>query len=285
MLEDLRTGSGRPHWVILDEAHHIFPSEWPRESAVLPEPPKRSLMITVHPQHVSREALESIDIVVAVGKDPDKTICEFCSSLGVKEPRLEPVTLGRWEVLVWFRREPDDPVVVTVEPGKAEHKRHIRKYAEGDLRDRSFVFRGSDGRLNLATQNFITFIRIASGVDDDTWVHHLRRNDYSRWIREVAKDDSLAEQIEQIEKVTLQPRRRRSVSLPRYGRSTPLPSNFLRTDLPPPGDPERLLPLERPSCGSGFRIESLPVNCTRSRARSKRTPRRLLRVRRHSGDV
>jgi hydroxymethylpyrimidine pyrophosphatase-like HAD family hydrolase len=200
-LQDLRTGSGRPHWIIVDEAHHIFPSEWPRESTVLPKPPKPSLMITVHPDHISREALASADIVIAVGKDPHQTIREFCRSASVNEPRLEPLSLGHWEILAWFRKQ-GDPIVITIEPGKTEHKRHIRKYADGDLRDRSFVFRGADGKLNLAAQNFNTFIRIASGVDDDTWLHHLRSNDYSRWIREVAKDDSLAERIEEIEQMS-----------------------------------------------------------------------------------
>jgi HAD superfamily hydrolase (TIGR01484 family) len=200
-LQDMRTESGRPHWILVDEAHHIFPSDWPRESKILPEPPKPSLMITVHPDHVSREALVSANIVIAVGKDPHQTIREFCRAVRVNEPRLEPLTLERWEVLVWFRNRQFAPLVVTIEPGKTEHKRHIRKYAAGDLRDRSFVFRGADRKLNLAAQNFSTFIRIASGVDDDTWLHHLRSKDYSRWVREVAKDDSLADRIEEIEQM------------------------------------------------------------------------------------
>jgi len=198
-LEGLRTEKGRPHWIILDEVHHIFPSDWPREGIALADPPKGSLMLTVHPQHVKKEALASADIVIAVGKDPQETIREFCRSIAVDEPRLEAVVLERWEVLVWFRNGHVDPFVVTIEPGKTEHKRHIRKYADGDMRENSFVFRGADGRLRLSAHNFNTFIRMAEGLDDDTWLHHLRRQDYSRWIRERAKDDSLAEEVAKIE--------------------------------------------------------------------------------------
>ena len=31
------------------------------------------------------------------------------------------------------------------------------------------------------------------GVDDTTWLYHLRAGDYSRWFRDAIKDDDLAE--------------------------------------------------------------------------------------------
>jgi hypothetical protein len=37
------------------------------------------------------------------------------------------------------------------------------------------------------------FSQIADGVDDETWCHHLRQHDYSRWFREAIKDESLAD--------------------------------------------------------------------------------------------
>jgi hypothetical protein len=173
-LHDLRSANGRPHWFVIDEAHHIFPSEVPAESTLLAAPPKTTLMITVHPSHVRKEALDSMDILIAVGKDPQETIRDFCRTLGVEEPRLEPVTLERGEVLVWLRRTSEEPFVVATEPGKTEHKRHVRKYAEGDLGVGSFVFRGPEGKLKLVAHNLNTFIRMAEGVDDETWCHHLR---------------------------------------------------------------------------------------------------------------
>jgi hypothetical protein len=42
--------------------------------------------------------------------------------------------------------------------------------------------------------------QIAEGVDDETWVYHLRRGDYSEWFRRAINDDELAEEVEQIEK-------------------------------------------------------------------------------------
>ncbi|WDT82346.1 MAG: hypothetical protein MPW14_11790 [Candidatus Manganitrophus sp.] len=65
--------------------------------------------------------------------------------------------------------------------------------------DRSFFFQGPDGKLNLRAQNLTLFMQLADGVDDATWMHHLRRGDYSRWFREMIKDDHLAEEAAQIE--------------------------------------------------------------------------------------
>jgi hypothetical protein len=43
------------------------------------------------------------------------------------------------------------------------------------------------------------FEQLAEGVDDATWLHHLRRGDVSRWFREGIKDEELAREAERIE--------------------------------------------------------------------------------------
>jgi len=74
------------------------------------------------------------------------------------------------------------------------HKRHTRKYAEGDLgEERSFYFRGPDAALNLRAQNLMIFVQLAEGIDDATWEHHLRAGDFSNWFRSCVKDEALAD--------------------------------------------------------------------------------------------
>jgi len=43
------------------------------------------------------------------------------------------------------------------------------------------------------------FLQLAEGVDDETWMHHLRRGDYSNWFEQVIKDHELAEAANKIE--------------------------------------------------------------------------------------
>lgn len=93
------------------------------------------------------------------------------------------------------------PVRIRPAHSRQGHRRHQRKYAEGDLgEDISFYFRGPEDKLHLRAQNLNTFSQLAQGVDDATWLYHLRRGEYSRWFREVIKDEDLAKEAESIER-------------------------------------------------------------------------------------
>jgi hypothetical protein len=84
---------------------------------------------------------------------------------------------------------------------KAERRRHRRKYADGELPpDRSFFFRGPDGKLNLRAQNLQMFLQIVEGIDDDTWMFHLRKEDYSDWFKRRMKDPDFAAAVKEVEK-------------------------------------------------------------------------------------
>ena len=45
----------------------------------------------------------------------------------------------------------------------------------------------------------MTFLQLAEGVDDETWLYHLRRGDYSRWFCTCIKDESLADEAAGVE--------------------------------------------------------------------------------------
>ena len=83
---------------------------------------------------------------------------------------------------------------------RAAHHRHRRKYAAGALgEDKSFYFRGPSGALNLRAHNLSLFLQIADGVDDETWLHHLRQHDYSSWLHDAIKNPELAAEVFAIE--------------------------------------------------------------------------------------
>src|SRR6185369_12954648 len=103
-------------------------------------------------------------------------------------------------VMFWRNAQEMQPFPIKVIRPRAEHRRHIRKYAEGELpAERCFYFRGPTGKLNLKAQNLMLFMQIAAGVDDATWLHHLQQRDYSRWFHEAIHDDVLAEETKKIE--------------------------------------------------------------------------------------
>ena len=91
-----------------------------------------------------------------------------------------------------------------MEPPRAAHRRHRRKYAEGELiEEERFTFRGPRGQLNLRAENLRVFVKMAEGVDEETWLHHLRLGHYSQWFRRAIKDDTLAAEAEAVERAEL----------------------------------------------------------------------------------
>jgi hypothetical protein len=199
-LTRLRVATARPHWVLIDEAHHLLPSVWAGAPLILPREFTAHVLITVAPEHVSTEAMQQIQYVLALGTGADDTIEAFCKKVGEPPPaRLEQIPeLG--QALFWIRPTRQMQLISTIEPCQ-NRQRHRRKYAEGEISEgESFYFRGPDGALNLRAQNLVLFAQLAEGVDDRTWTHHLRAGDYSRWLREQIKDDDLADEVAGIER-------------------------------------------------------------------------------------
>ncbi|MFG3441391.1 HAD-IIB family hydrolase [Nonomuraea sp. NPDC047897] len=197
-LTALRTRLGHPHWVVVDEAHHLMPAE-------LQDVPIKDvhdlgslLMITVHPEALSPAALRLVGHVLAVGDRPDRTLAAFADALGEPAPTADG--LPEHGVVLW-RCGSDRAQPVEVEPARTERTRHRRKYAAGTMsKDKSFYFTGPDDRLHLRARNLHTFIELGEGVDEETWTHHLGRGDYSTWIRESLGDDELADEVAAVER-------------------------------------------------------------------------------------
>ena len=199
-LQELRATRGRPHWTVVDEAHHLLHSSWDAAELTVPQVMPGTLMITVHPESVSPAALSVVDLVIAAGEAPERTLANFSQATGQPPPALEPVELQTGEAVAWFRRTTEPPFRFRSEPPKGERQRHHRKYAEGELGpDLSFYFRGPEGKLNLRAQNLHVFMQLADGVDDETWLYHMRNGDFSNWFRSIIKDDELADEAAQIE--------------------------------------------------------------------------------------
>jgi HAD superfamily hydrolase (TIGR01484 family) len=196
-LLEMRERLGRPHWILLDEAHHLLPVT---RTENVPADLRSTVLITVHPEHLAAQSLRAVDLVLAIGREPTSIIAAVAQAHGSKLPAVGAGPLATGHALAWTARAGADACELEVIPPRTERQRHIRKYAHGDLGpDRSFCFTGPDGRLRLRAQNLQLFLQIGDGVDEETWEYHCRRGDYSRWFREVIKDNELAEEARQLE--------------------------------------------------------------------------------------
>jgi hydroxymethylpyrimidine pyrophosphatase-like HAD family hydrolase len=199
-VTSLRAERGRPHWLIIDEAHHFLPANTDASALAVPAQMVGAVLITVDPKAVSSAALQSVQSVIAVGPGAGDTIRDYCSALDLQTPDISVDPPGRQEALFWRRSADASPVLLHVTAPIREHKRHTRKYVEGRLSDeRSFYFRGPDAKLNLRASNLMAFLELAEGVDAETWLHHLRRGDYSSWFDGVIGDADLAREARAVE--------------------------------------------------------------------------------------
>lgn len=202
-IQELRARTGRPHWVIIDEVHHLMPETLDSASLSIPRELNSVAMISVHPDHVARPMLNTVNVLIAIGPEPATVVRQFNAGTGKKLrtadlPEQRPKS---GQAMVWALGDSQKPAIVGIERAKVELRRHKRKYAAGELgEDKSFYFRGPEEKLNLRAQNMNTFVQLAQGVDEETWRYHLKSADYSRWLRESVKDEEIAGEVERIEK-------------------------------------------------------------------------------------
>jgi HAD superfamily hydrolase (TIGR01484 family) len=199
-IANLRAKTGRPHWILMDEAHHLLPAERDVSAAATPQSLPPVIFVTVDPGALAVDALRRVDDVFAVGDNAAEAIAGFARALSIATPGLPAKSLTKGDALFWRRSAGGRAQIMKSHPPAEKAGRHIRKYAEGALgEDKSFYFRGPANALNLRAQNLTIFMQMADGVDDETWLHHLQANDYSRWAREAIKDDDLSQELRQIE--------------------------------------------------------------------------------------
>jgi hypothetical protein len=199
-IQNLRRLYGRPHWLVIDEAHHMLHPYWEPTFEPVYHEPGAVVIVTVDPAEISKTVLSGIDLVIAVGDDPEHTLRRFSEQVEQSLPEVVHTSLGWGEALAWFRHEYGAPLKVTINSSPVERHRHLRKYSDGDVGvQRSFYFTGPHGRTKIKCQNLFFFMQVGEGIDDETWLFHLRRGDYSAWFRDVIRDAAMASEAAKLE--------------------------------------------------------------------------------------
>lgn len=194
----LRTQVGRPHVVVVDEAHHMLSRDWDPGGAMVPADLEGFIFVTTTPEQVSARVLACVDRLLVVGPEAGRSVSAFCGARGLPPPGFVP-DLEPGQVLAYDPADLSVRRLATI-PGTGERRRHRTKYAKGQLgEDTSFWFRGPEGRLNLRAHNLMLFLDIGDGVDPETWEFHRRRGDFSLWLRDKVKDPDLAGEVAAVE--------------------------------------------------------------------------------------
>ncbi|EHQ30987.1 HAD family hydrolase [Mucilaginibacter paludis] len=197
-LTELRKNTGHPHFIIIDEAHHVLPKENTISFNDFPEDFTNIFAITTQPDLLCHDLLKRVDMVLAMGDLPGQTLAVFAGVTGVDITLPNLTEFKKRDALVWQKGTNSISVIKSSEPSQFL-MRHKRKYASGDMYSNSFYFTGPSHHLNLKANNLMIFIQMAAGIDDETWLYHLHRHDYSKWFRNSVKDPKLSLRSEAIE--------------------------------------------------------------------------------------
>ena len=200
-LAALRRRTGLPHKILVDEAHYFVsgPEAIDRELAGY-------ILVTYRVSLLDRSLCSGDDVVVLVTRESDPpevaTLSSLCpagttpsaasmfSDLAMNEAALLP---GAAEAGGRIRR-------FRVGPRLTEHVRHQSKYLDMPVsEDRGFVFWTPSGPGPRA-RTLKEFAAVLTTLPNDAIAGHLRRHDFSQWIRGVFRDGPLAKHVHNLEK-------------------------------------------------------------------------------------
>jgi hydroxymethylpyrimidine pyrophosphatase-like HAD family hydrolase len=174
-LAEFRDKTGRPDWVLIDEAQVPYGQHSPLAAFYQPSLYSH-LFVSYQVAQLDRQVLDSIDITITPTGDGST------ASVSRKGPASAST-------------------VVKLAHRQLGHLRHEHKYASwGVPAERGFWFRDGPGPANGAVaHNLEELKRILPTCSDDALRHHANGHDFSRWVDHVFADHDLAAEMATVE--------------------------------------------------------------------------------------
>lgn len=195
-VEAQRAVTGRPQWVVVDEAHAPL-GRAGASLGVFNPAAKGYLLVTWRPEDFANEIPAALDAVIALSSpQPSNHLVDLTAAVA-DLPRAHIAHMldgptGR-AVLAW-RALPHKALAFTLGARTTAHTRHEHKYDHAGLeRGRRFYFRSEADTLTGAVAANLAeledqLIRCKPGV----LRHHCPGHDFSRWVAAVFHDEPLA---------------------------------------------------------------------------------------------
>ncbi len=102
-LRDLRARTGRPHWILVDEAHDLLPASGQAQDSPS-EGAENILFVTRDPGALAPGLLAAVDGIAACGVRAGATLEALAAAVSWGKPVMPARAAGEHEALVWFRK-------------------------------------------------------------------------------------------------------------------------------------------------------------------------------------
>jgi hypothetical protein len=118
-LRGLRETVGRPHWIIVDEAHDLLPAsvradDSPSSGA------ENTIFVSSDAMALAPGVLAAVEGIVACGEQAPAMIDAFAVAVDWQKPALPKGAVREDQALVWFRRSERPVSLIEVARVKAE---------------------------------------------------------------------------------------------------------------------------------------------------------------------
>jgi hypothetical protein len=203
-LRRSRERSGLPHWIVVDEAHHLL-AQPDLTAARVGLDAKGVCLATYRASWLPPAVVAAMDAFV-VGRTTEAAELAFVEAVcrertvadGEIIPRARDLEVGAFLMI----RAGAPIVTFTAPPRAIRHVRHRVKYLDHGVPDEQrFRFLAPGGWDVIATAGTLHELAAAlPAVPAPTLAHHAGRGDFSRWIRDVFQDDRLADRVAKLER-------------------------------------------------------------------------------------
>lgn len=125
-LRGLRAATGRPHWVLVDEAHHLLPASVDADDSPATGA-ENTIYVTDDPMALAPGILASVDGIAACGENAAATLDAFAAAVAWGRPALPSEHAHAGQALVWFRKSERPVALIEVAAVKTEpaHEKHV----------------------------------------------------------------------------------------------------------------------------------------------------------------
>ena len=193
-LQALRKTSGRPYWLIVDEAHYMLPhcAVWP--SGFLGN--MGVVIVALDFEQVCPAVLDGVDMLLTLGSTSRPLIERFAQMRQRSCPAFPERTQSLEYACLWDLHDDREIMILDAVRPQQQHHRHCGKYVAGNVGPwHAFYFPALDRRA----VNLTDFLTLSSQLEDSVLRQHLAAHDFSHWFRQVIHDDVLANQTDMIE--------------------------------------------------------------------------------------
>ncbi|CAD0264923.1 HAD-IIB family hydrolase [Pseudomonas veronii] len=193
-IQQLRSSTGRPYWMVVDEAHYMLPhcAAWP--SGFLAN--MGAIIVALDFDQVCPSLLDAVDVLVTLGSTARELVQRYAQHTQRRCPEFPARSSEPDYFCLWDVRHGGDVVLMAQQQPEQKHHRHSGKYAVGDVGAwHAFYFPSLDQRAS----NLAEFLSSLARLDDPAFRQHREAGDFSNWFREVIRDDVLANETRLLE--------------------------------------------------------------------------------------